>query len=113
VRIKAQEQMLGRLGLAIDYRVGDGSSKPMRKVYGIANLLHRFSDDPESFYSGQRYSAEVEQTWGELGIGGSIDWYNDEEDSLFKLYGEIAGRWAGGRSESTGVHITLGARRAW
>lgn len=113
VEIKAQEQLLGRLGWAIDYRIGDGSNEAMRKIYGIANLLHRFTGDSEVVHSGQRFTAESEQTWGEIGLGGSIDWYNEAEDRLFKLYGEFAYRRAAGSSGSDGVHLTLGVRKAW
>lgn len=113
VELEAQEQVVGRLGLAVDYRIGDGQSDAMRKLYGIANILHRFSDDPEVFYSGERYTAEEEATWGEIGLGGSVAWYNQSEDSLFQVYGEFAYRRAAGSSGSDGVHFTLGLRKAW
>jgi outer membrane autotransporter protein len=113
VEIDAQEEVIGRLGLAVDYRIGDGQAEPMRKIYGIANILHRFTDDPEVFFSAADFTAEEPKTWGELGLGGSMAWYNEPEDRLWQVYGEAAYRRADGGADIYGLHFTLGLRAAW
>ena len=113
IRIEAHDQVLGRLGLAIDHRVSDDQERSLRKIYGIANVLHRFSGDPKTVYNGSELVPEAEHTWGELGVGCSFAWFNEPGDRMRMVYGEAGYRSAFGSSDSHGTMVTLGYRSAW
>lgn len=88
VSSKSDDSLLGRLGLALDYRndwVGD-AGPAWSSLYGIANLYHEFSDGTSVDVSGVRFDSEPEKLWGGLGLGGSYGWGADK----YALYGEVS-----------------------
>lgn len=82
------DSLLGRLGLALDYRnAWVGNAGPARSnVYGIANLYHEFSGGTSVDVAGVRFRSEPEDLWGGLGLGGTYSWAAEK----YALYGEVS-----------------------
>ncbi|MGE3876840.1 MAG: autotransporter outer membrane beta-barrel domain-containing protein, partial [Parvibaculaceae bacterium] len=88
VSSKDDDSLLGRLGVALDYRNGwMGEGGPAwSNVYGIANLYHEFLGGTSVDVSGARFDSEPEDLWGGLGLGGTYSWGGDK----YAVYGEAS-----------------------
>jgi outer membrane autotransporter protein len=100
--------LLGRLGLAIDYRIAAGPARS--NIYGIANLYYEFLDGTSVDVSGVHFRSEPEQLWGGLGLGGSYSWGADK----YALFGEVSFNTGLDQfGDSTSVNGTAGFRIRW
>lgn len=84
VSSKDGDSLLGRAGLALDYRIAAGATRS--NIYGIANLYYEFLDGTSVDVGGVRLRSEHDQIWGGLGVGGSRSWGADK----YALFGEIS-----------------------
>jgi fibronectin-binding autotransporter adhesin len=107
VDLGRNESLIGRLGLAYEF-ADTTSGGDQRKGYVIGNILHDFSSDHSVTVAGAPLSASTDQTWGEIGVGGSYQ-FNDGKSSV---YGEAAYRapLGGSGGSSKGLHVTAGFR---
>ena len=89
VSIADGESLLLRGGLSIDVertRLEADGTRSRHKLYGIANLYYEFLDGTEVSVSGVAARFEPHQLWGELGLGGVVEW----DDGNYAVYGEVA-----------------------
>jgi autotransporter family porin len=105
-----QTEVTGRLGLAYDWESADLTGGARRQLHVIANVFHDFSGGGTVGIAGAGLGAGTPDTWGEIGIGGSI--------ALGKttvLYGEASWRTAlgDGPGSTSGHAITVGLRHRW
>ena len=87
VSLSDGDSLLGRLGLAIDREAswnGDGGRLSRSHVYGIGNLRYEFYHGTVMTVSGTDLFNENDGLWGELGLGGSLNWHDDK----YSIYGE-------------------------
>jgi fibronectin-binding autotransporter adhesin len=82
------DSLLGRLGLALDYRdAWTGGRGPTHShLYGIANLYYEFLDGTSVDVAGTKFINERDELWGGLGVGGTYSW-NAE---TYALFGEVS-----------------------
>ncbi|WP_428086980.1 autotransporter outer membrane beta-barrel domain-containing protein [Candidatus Thioglobus sp.] len=72
-----------RLGVTLDRNI---TKKDERShTYFIANVIHEFNNDRSVNVSGFNLDSNADDWTGEIGVGGSYNWNNDEHS----LYGEI------------------------
>ena len=87
VSLSDGDSLLGRLGLAIDREASwndDGGRLSRSHVYGIGNLRYEFYHGTVMTVSGTDLFNENDGLWGELGLGGSLNWHDDK----YSIYGE-------------------------
>ena len=110
VSVQQGRDLVGRAGLAIDYRsTWQGARGPINShLYAIANLYRDFEGATSVDVSGTDFISRNERLWGGLGIGGSLDW------GRYSIYGEVRGKTGlshfGDSHEVTG---TVGLRVNW
>ncbi len=79
----------GRLGLAAEHasnwQAGDGTSS-RAAIYGLANLRYDFLDGMSVIVSGTELNSEPDAWNGEIGLGGTLNWNDDQ----MSLYGEVS-----------------------
>ncbi len=92
----------GRLGLAYEY-VADEAT-----FYGIGNIVHDFGGDSAVDAGVTSLSADVRETWGEIGLGGS---YAVNDNS--KLYGEVSYSQAFNNSDINALSASAGIQILW
>ena len=92
----------GRLGLAYEY-VADEAT-----FYGIGNIVHDFGSDSTVNAGVTSLSANVRETWGEIGLGGS---YAVNDNS--KLYGEVSYSQAFNNSDINALSASAGIQILW
>jgi fibronectin-binding autotransporter adhesin len=113
VKLDDAESLLGRLGLAIDYRNAwrDASGQVRRtSVYGIGNLYYEFFDGTVANVSGTTFANANERLWGGVGLGGTYNWANDR----YALYGEVSVNTSlENFGDSDSVNGTAGFRLRW
>ncbi|RCS22763.1 autotransporter outer membrane beta-barrel domain-containing protein, partial [Phyllobacterium salinisoli] len=113
VTLDDAESLLGRVGLAADYRNAwlDGSEQIVRtSVYGIANLYYEFLDGTRANVSGTSFVSANERLWGDVGLGGTYNWANDR----YALYGEVSVNTSmKDLGDSYSVNGTAGFRMKW
>jgi fibronectin-binding autotransporter adhesin len=110
VAIKQGSDVVGRAGMAVDYRsTWQGARGAVDgHLYAIANLYRDFASPAGVDVSGADLVTRNERLWAGLGIGGSLNW------GPYSVYGEVQGRSGvshfGDSHEVTG---TLGFRVNW
>ena len=92
----------GRLGIAYEY-VADEAT-----FYGIGNIVHDFGSDSTVNAGVTSLSANVRETWGEIGFGGS---YAVNDNS--KLYGEVSYSQAFNNSDINALSASAGIQILW
>ena len=92
----------GRLGIAYEY-VADEAT-----FYGIGNIIHDFGSDSTVNAGVTSLSANVRETWGEIGLGGS---YAVNDNS--KLYGEVSYSQAFNNSDINALSASAGIQILW
>ena len=87
VNLHDGDSLVGRLGLAADYRSNwKGSDGLMvnTNVYGIANLYQEFLGGTTVNVSGVDFETDNDRTWAGMGAGGTYAW----ADNRYAVYGE-------------------------
>ncbi|MER9654790.1 autotransporter outer membrane beta-barrel domain-containing protein [Mesorhizobium sp. M0152] len=87
VSLDSADSLLGRLGLAAEYKdTWTSSSGDIRRLaaYGIGNLYYEFLDGTQVDVSQTAFVSKKDALWGGIGLGGSYNWGDDK----FSLYGE-------------------------
>jgi outer membrane autotransporter protein len=79
------DSRISRAGIAVnrDYEVHERRNH----WYGIANLSYEWGNGLHANVSGVQLRRMDRRTWGEIGLGGSINWNNG-----VRLYGEVSGK---------------------
>ena len=112
VTVQQGKDLLGRAGMAIDYRSAwQGTHGPIDShLYAILNLYRDFEGATRVDVSGTDLVSRNERLWGGVGVGGTLDWGHGR----YSVYGEVQGRTGlshvGDSHEVTG---TLGFRMKW
>ena len=102
------DSLLGRLGIALDYRIAAGPARS--NIYGIANLYYEFLEGTSVDVGGKRFRSEPDQLWGGLGLGGSYSWSADK----YALFGEVSvNTGLDNIGDSTSVNGKAGLRIRW
>ena len=83
VKLIQDESLKLRLGISLDSYTTEQDTRS--HVYAIANIVYEFNDKRSVNVSGFDLSSSVDDWTGEIGVGGSYNWNNDEHS----LYGEI------------------------
>jgi outer membrane autotransporter protein len=113
VTLDDAKSLLGRLGLAADYRNAwrDGSGRIVRSsVYGITNLYYEFFDGTVANVAGSTFANANERLWGGVGLGGTYNWASDR----YAVYGEVALNTSlNDFGDSYSVNGTAGFRLRW
>ena len=73
------ESLIGRLGLAFQ-----SAPRQSAQFYVVGNVLHDFSGAQSSTVAGTTLSSRSFETWGEIGVGGSLDIASNQ-----RLYGGV------------------------
>ncbi len=102
-------QSVARLGLAYEFHPG-GAGGEGQLVYGIVNVLHELSGPGAVSVAGTPLQLQGEPTWGEIGLGGSI-----EVAPGALLYGEASYRTAlgAGSAGNQAFAASAGLRFRW
>jgi len=113
VALQQGDGLRGRLGIASEYEdrwtAADGTTS-RANLYGIANLYSEFGDGFAVTLDGVCFSSRSERLWGEIGIGGTLNW----DDDKYALYGEAsASTGLANFGESHRLAGTLGMRVRW
>jgi fibronectin-binding autotransporter adhesin len=112
VSVQQGRGLIGRAGLALDYRnAWQGSRGAIDShLYAIANLYRDFEGATRVDVSGADLASRNERLWGGLGVGGSLDWGH----GLYSIYGEVQGKTGLSHfGDSHDVTGTLGFRMRW
>jgi fibronectin-binding autotransporter adhesin len=112
VSVQQGKDLIGRAGLALDYRSAWQGSRGLvdSHLYAIANLYRDFEGATRVDVSGADLVSRNERLWGGLGVGGSLDWGH----GLYSIYGEVQGRTGLSHfGDSHDVTGTLGFRMRW
>ncbi|MEJ5025574.1 autotransporter outer membrane beta-barrel domain-containing protein [Brucella anthropi] len=81
------DSLLGRLGLAADYRSdwkGNDELMVNTSVYGIANVYQAFLGGTTVNVSGIDFETDNDRTWAGIGAGGTYAW----ADNKYAVYGD-------------------------
>lgn len=81
------DSLLGRLGLAADYRLdwkGNDGLMVNTSVYGIANVYQAFLGGTTVNVSGIDFEIDNDRTWAGIGAGGTYAW----ADNKYAVYGD-------------------------
>ncbi|MEZ5777742.1 MAG: autotransporter outer membrane beta-barrel domain-containing protein [Paracoccaceae bacterium] len=98
------ERLIGRLGLAYErHEAAPGGGK----FYAIGNLLRDLSDSSVDV-AGASLTSRVDDTWVEIGLGGSKVW-----DENRRLYAEASYRRSLGGASGSGLGLVAGLEVAW
>nr|WP_321509455.1 autotransporter outer membrane beta-barrel domain-containing protein [uncultured Celeribacter sp.] len=119
VDLGTNDSLIGRLGLAYEYeysegwlfgdRAAAGPQHQREKVYAIANILHDFSDDSSVSVGGADLAASGQDTWGEIGLGGSMTW---DENKVVYTEGSYRRAFDQG-DDNWGASVEVGFRMSW
>jgi len=112
------DRLVGRIGLAYEYeysegwlfgdRAGSEHQNHREKVYVIGNLIHDFSGASTVTVAGTDLSASNNETWAEVGIGGSITW--DQNKTLFTEASYSKQLSGGSANKNEAFNVTAGLR---
>ncbi|WP_458789520.1 autotransporter family protein [Yoonia sp. MH D7] len=107
VDLGSNDRFVGRLGLAYeaDSLTAGGNSQ---KLYAIANIIHDFDASNSVDVAGATLTSDASQTWGEIGVGGSMAW-----DESKTLYGEVSYAQSFDSSDSDTFSASAGLRIQW
>ena len=102
------DSLLGRLGLALDFRMVTGATRS--NIYAIANLQYELLDGTSVDVAGVTFRSETDQVWGGLGVGGSYSWAADK----YALFSEVSvNTGLDNFGDSHSVNGTAGFRTRW
>lgn len=88
VSIEGGDSLRGRLGLALERQAswtGEDGQVQRAVFYGIGNLHYDFLGGTKVNVSGTTLVSGNDRLWGEIGLGGTYNWGNDN----YSLYGEV------------------------
>ena len=74
-----QTSLRGRVGMTLENEkswVGEGGSQGSRNLFLSINLHHDFEGDGLAFVTGTPLNSQIDQTWGEVGLGGTFNLSN-------------------------------------
>ncbi len=119
VDLGTNDSLIGRLGLAYEYeysegwlfgdRAAAGPQHQREKVYAIANILHDFSDDSSVSVGSADLASSGQDTWGEIGLGGSMTW---DENKVVYTEGSYRRAFDQG-DDNWGASVEVGFRMSW
>lgn len=100
------ESLIGRLGLAYEFEIGQPNENEFTKAYVIGNLLHSFSNEASVTLNGSTMESNTASTWAEVGVGYSAMLNHGKTE----VYGEASYRTAisGNNADSSGLSLTAG-----
>ena len=102
VNFGSNESRSGRIGLAYEY-VAEQS-----KFYGIANIVRDMDSLSKVELANLEFSTDTNETWGEIGVGGSFTMQNNT-----KLYGEVSYSQGSYNSDVKAYSANIGIKLNW
>ncbi|MFO1208401.1 MAG: autotransporter-associated beta strand repeat-containing protein [Amaricoccus sp.] len=115
VRVSMQDgaSMPLRIGAALEQeQTGDSDKYGQTRthLYGIANLYYDLIDQTAVSVDGTRFTADSQNLWGSVGVGGSLTW----KDGAYGVYTEgLVASSLSDFGDNYANKITIGFRAAW